>query len=446
MLGRTDTQANMFREPLAAMLNQNKPLLALGREINWAFFESHFSKYYSKIGRPSKPIRLMVSLLIIKQLENISDERLVEMWEENPYWQAFSGEQYFQSSPPCEASELCHFRDRIGSDGVELIFSESIRIHGDSVKTEEVLVDTTCQEKDITFPTDSKLLCQVNKYLRELANDLRIPLRQSYVRVEAELLKKIRFTRHKAAEKQRWIKKLRTNSGRLFRDVSRKLPETISAAQSIQLDNCQKIIDQKKESKNKIYSLYEPQVACIAKGKMHKRYEYGAKAAIATCFDSGVIVGAVSFPSNAYDPSTQPALLDHIYSSTQKRPRIAIGDRIYSKVKDYKGTKTIAPTNGKKHSEQSRYQRELYKKRFRKRAGIEAVISHLKQDFRLGRNYLSGIKGDEINLLMASAAFNFKKWMNTFWAFIFIGFFSVGSLKNGNKSKAQLFLRLKLTF
>jgi IS5 family transposase len=419
MLGKLSGQGHLFREPLTAMLNMEKPLIALGNSINWAFFEQQFSKHYSKMGRPSKPIRLMVGLLIIKQLENLSDERLVALWEENPYWQYFCGEQYFQAKPPCEASELCHFRDRIGKEGMEVIFSESIRIQGDKVEVEEVIVDTTCQEKDVTYPTDSKLLSQAMRALRRVADQHGIQLRQSYVKVEAEILKNIRFLHRDAKQKARWIRKLRTIAGRLNRDVSRKLPAEIGEQTRVDLSNCEKIINQKREDKKKIYSLHEPQVACIAKGKAHKKFEFGAKAALAVCTKSGVIVGAVSFANNQHDAHTQPALLDHVFESTGKRPAIAIGDRIYKSVKPYKGTTTIAPTNGKSPKAQSKRERKLKQERFRKRAGIEATISHLKNDFRMRRNYLSGVVGDEMNLLLAAAAFNFKKWINTFWCLVF---------------------------
>ncbi|MGY4384648.1 hypothetical protein ACVWYN_001674 [Pedobacter sp. UYP24] len=82
-------------------------------------------------GRPAKPIRLMVGLLILKHIRNISDESVVEQWSENLYYQYFCGFQEFVASAPCEASELVHFRKRIGESGIELIFKESIRINGD---------------------------------------------------------------------------------------------------------------------------------------------------------------------------------------------------------------------------------------------------------------------------------------------------------------------------
>ena len=146
-----------FYSTFEEQLNRQHPLYILANKMNWKIFEEAFSKLYSEEGRPAKPIRRMVSLLILKHLRNISDEGVVEQWAENSYYQYFSGEQMFCPSAPCEASELVHFRHRIGEEGVALILKESIRINGADSNDGDVSVDTTVQEKNITFPTDSKL-------------------------------------------------------------------------------------------------------------------------------------------------------------------------------------------------------------------------------------------------------------------------------------------------
>src|SRR5665647_1130376 len=150
-----------FFSALADQLNQKHPLYLLAGKINWPVFDQAFKKYYSeKTGAPAKPIRLMVSLLILKYVRNLSDENLVEQWSENNYFQYFSGEQFFQPKIPCVATELITFRQRIGEPGVELILQESIRVNDPPENNDEgivVSVDTTVQEKNITYPTDDKL-------------------------------------------------------------------------------------------------------------------------------------------------------------------------------------------------------------------------------------------------------------------------------------------------
>jgi len=123
-------------------------------------------KLYKDEGRPALPIRRMVGLLLLKQWHNLSDERVVEQWTLNPCFQFFCGEREFQRSAPCAASELVHFRDRIGLDGGEKLLAASIPLHGERAKGKEVMLDTTAQEKAITFPTDAKLHAKVIKTAR----------------------------------------------------------------------------------------------------------------------------------------------------------------------------------------------------------------------------------------------------------------------------------------
>jgi IS5 family transposase len=183
------------------------------------------------------------------------------------------------------------------------------------------------------------------------------------------------------------------------------------------------VLEQKRNTKNKIYSLHEPQVYCIGKGKAHKKYEFGAKASIVVTKDSGIIVGAVSHPTNIHDSKT---LIDVISQSTELRgvcPEVAICDRGYRGKSNVGETKVLIPKPpGKKATA---YQRQKTRLRFRRRAGIEPIIGHLKSDFRLARNFLKGSVGDSINLMLAAAAFNFKKWMRGLSTFLFLFFMGV---------------------
>jgi IS5 family transposase len=144
-------------------------------------FEEAFSKHYSAtMGKPAKPIRLMVSLLILKQLRNLSDENVVVVWSENVYFQYFSGEAFFVPKEPCSATELVEFRKRIGEEGIELIFKESIRVNGKDGDEDTLSADTTIQEKNITYPTDTKLHKKIIKKCIGIARAEKIVLRQSY--------------------------------------------------------------------------------------------------------------------------------------------------------------------------------------------------------------------------------------------------------------------------
>ena len=189
-------QRQFLYEGLAEMLNPQEPLYKLGEQIDWDGVVKEFSKYYVDFGRPSHPTRLMVSLLLLKQLFDIGDDKVVEQWTHNPYWQYFSGQSRFQWKAPCDASDLVHFRKRIGKEGVRKIFELSVRLHKrEAVEEPEAVVDTTVQEKNITFPTDTKLYSKVYERCLEIAKTEGIGLRRSYVRTIKRLIFAQRGTR-----------------------------------------------------------------------------------------------------------------------------------------------------------------------------------------------------------------------------------------------------------
>ncbi len=189
-------------------------------------FEDAFKKHYSaNMGAPAKPIRLMVSLLILKQLRNLSDESIVEQWSENSYYQYFSGEECFCSTAPCVPTELIEFRKRIGEEGVELILKESIRINGKDGKGKTLSGDSTVQEKNITYPTDDKLYKKIIHKCQTIAEKEDIELRQSYKRTVKKLSIIQRLKRRKGGEAKarKASKKIKTIAGRLVREIGRKL-------------------------------------------------------------------------------------------------------------------------------------------------------------------------------------------------------------------------------
>ena len=190
------TQSSMFFG-LEDMLNQKHPMYILANKVNWQLFEDSFSSLYClDNGRPAKPIRLMVGLLILKHLRSISDESVVEQWSENNYYQYFCGKEVFQPCEPCEASELVYFRNRIGESGIELILKESIHINGYDRNDSSAIIDTTVQEKIITFSTDSKLNRKIIDKCRKIAEEENLPFRQSYTRTLKRLSLDQRFRNH----------------------------------------------------------------------------------------------------------------------------------------------------------------------------------------------------------------------------------------------------------
>jgi len=399
---RDNRQASFLYPDLLDQLNPARPLLKLAKHIPWQRFEDEFAGLYSQSGRPAKPIRLMVGLIMLKQIENLSDERVVEAWVANPYFQAFCGETRFQWKFPCDPSDFVYFRKRVGEEGTRLIFEVSVALHGDDAKEAEVTVDTTVQEKNITFPTDVKLLTKIIKRCRKIASDEGVRLRRSFKRELPGLL----LQRSKS---NRIIKRIRTMAGVLIRELERKHPREALARHGENLQLFRRVHGQKRTDKNKVYSLHEPDVLCIGKGKEHKKYEFGRKASRVVTKTTGIIVGALSFTENVYDGNTLPEVLEQTWQITGICPKVAICDRGYRGRTQVGDTEILTPRRSKKRDTPS--QRRKARERFRRRAGIEPVIGHVKHDHRMARNYLKGVLGDAINLFMAAAAFNFRKWM-----------------------------------
>ena len=148
----------------------------------------------------------------------------------------------------------------------------------------------------------------------------------------------------------------------------------------------------------------------LSKGKEHKKYEFGSKVSIVATKTTGVIIGAVNIEKNVHDSKTLQPALEQQQRLTGITLKNNFVDRGYRGVKEVLGTKIIIPdTPGKNRTP---YEKQKLRKGFKRRAAIEPRIGHLKQDHRLCRNFYSGIKGDNINVMLAAAAMNFKRMMN----------------------------------
>lgn len=410
MIKPTPPSPSLFSS-LDDLLSQQHPLHKLSHKINWSVFEEAFTALYcADNGRPAKPIRLMCGLLILKHLRNLSDESVVEQWSENAYFQYFCGMHEFVPSFPCNSSELVHFRKRIGEKWIELILSESIRVNDDKSDDEHhgtAFIDSTVQEKNVTYPTDAKLHKKIVGKVLKLVKELNLPVRQSYTFVLKRIYRDQRFRNHPKNRKKalKADKRLRTITGRLVRELKRNLGE--NRAYDDLLSVFEKILLQRRNSSHKIYSIHETDVQCISKGKEHKKYEFGNKVSIIRSA-TGVILGACSF-RNQYDGHTIEKSLEQVHRLTGKRIRRLAGDRGYRGRKEINGTQILIPDTPK--AKDTYYQRRKKHKLFCKRAGIEPTIGHLKTDYRLGRNFYKGILGDAINLMLAAAAYNFKRAM-----------------------------------
>jgi len=405
-------QLEMFKTVLTSFIHPEHELCLLAKKIDWNYLEKEFAPLYGKVGRPSVPIRTIVGLLLLKQMYNLGDETVLERYLENPYWQHFCGEIYFQYNLPFDPSDFVHFRHRIGPEGMKKIFKQSLDLfEKDFIRKEvkEVRVDTTVQEKNITFPTDRKLTEKVIDYCKRIAKKEGIKLKRTYGREIRKLKHQLRFARKPKNLKKlkRAQVKLHRIAFKIYRDLGNQL-NPIPKSYMETFNVLYRVLTQKRDDSNKVYSIHEPGVLCIAKGKEHKQYEFGNKSSFAYTRKSGIIVGAMAVEGNVYDGHTLKPQLEQVKELTRGRIKKAIVDRGY-KIKGSIGSiEIVMPKMLKKESYYLKKKRE---ERCRSRAGIEGLISHLKHDHRMLRNYLKGAAGDQINTLLTAAAYNMMKWM-----------------------------------
>jgi transposase, IS5 family len=404
-------QYNLFRPLLREFIDMDHELVLLANKIDWNYFEKSFSPYYSTTGQPSMPIRLMVGCLMLKRIYNYGDETLAEAWVMNPYMQYFCGEAHFQYKFPCDPSDLVHFRNRIGTKGVELIFTYSVEMHGNKVKSKVVLSDTTVQENNITYPTDAKLAKKIIDKSAKIAKEEKVKQRQSYKRISKQLLRDTYNSNHPKRKKKalKAQKKLHTIAGRVVRELQNKLSGEALVEHSGELSLYLEVLKQKRADSNKIYSLHKPFTSCIAKGKAHKKYEYGNKVGLIINPKELVILGIESFEGNPHDSKTIDPLLQQMEKNLSYQPEEVIYDRGGRGKTEICGVKISTPKKAKKAD--SQYQKRKERKKFRRRAAIEPVIGHLKTDFRMAQNYLHGRASPKINAMLAATGWNLKKMM-----------------------------------
>ena len=381
----------------------------------------------------------MAGLSILKHLHDLSDEALCERWLENPYYQLFCGEEFFQHRLPFDRSSLTRWRQRMGEERLIALLQESLFVAtrtGAATPTDftQMIVDTTVQEKAIAFPTDAKLIHRARERLVRLAKQQGVALRQSYARVgKIALIQHQRYAHAKQFRRaNRALRRLRTMLGRVIRDVTRKLAARpqFAAVFALPLALARRVKDQRqRERGRKVYSLHAPEVECIGKGKAHKPYEFGVKVSVATplrrCRGGQFVAHVKALPGNPYDGHTLARVIPQIETT--------VGTDLARIVTDagYKGHH--APQESRFRVYVAGRKRGLsaaIKRAFRRRAAVEPVIGHLKSEHRMGRNHLAHGTGDAINAVLAAVGYNFRlliRWLAVLCALTIAGLLTAES-------------------
>jgi transposase, IS5 family len=422
---RDSGQGDLLRSRLDQIIDMRHPLVALARKVDWAFLEKTFGEAYTDgPGQPPLPTRLMAGLTILKYTHDLSDEVLCERWVENPYYQFFCGEEFFQHELVLDRSSLTRWRQRMGEEKIKALLQESlsIAVKTDAVKPSElseVIIDTTVEPKNVMFPTDARLLNRAREILVRLARKHDVALRQSYARVgKFALIKHQRYAHAKQFKRaNRALKTLRTYLGRVIRDIARKIDGDVWLKEVIFgpiLSRARRVRDQMQRQRGpKVYSLHAPEVECIGKGKAHRPYEFGVKVSVATTHRHAkggqFAIHVKALPGNPYDGHTLATVIPDIEAlvgNTLQRAFVDKGYRGHNAPPDYKFRVFIA---GQKRRVTPKIKREM-----RRRSAVEPVIGHLKSEHRMGRNYLWHRQGDAINAVLAAAGYNFRlliRWL-----------------------------------
>lgn len=410
-----DGRTGSFRSRLDQIIDMKHPLVTLGRTVDWRFLEERFGEVNTDDpGRPPLPTRLMPGLAILKHTYDLSDEVLCERWVENPYYQYFCGEEFFQHRPVFDRSSLTRWRNRMSEERLAALIQESLSVatRTKAIKPSElsrVIVDTKVQPKNVTVPTDAKLLNRAREKLVRLAKLHGVALRQSYARVgKFALIQHQRYAHAKQFKRaNRMLKKLRTYLGRVIRDIGRKIEGngSLEAAFMKLLALARRVREQQRQRGSKVYSLHAPEVECIGKGKAHRPYEFGVKVSVATTIGhvrGGQFVTHVkSLPGNPYDGHTLATVIPDIEALIGNIIVRLLADKGYrghNAPPDYKSKVFLS---GQKRGVTPKIRREL-----RRRAAVEPVIGHLKAEHRMGRNYPWFSHGDAV---LAAAGYNFRR-------------------------------------
>ncbi|MGQ7020067.1 IS5 family transposase [Vibrio cholerae] len=409
---RQKPQRDLLETYLDDIIDTRHELVILGKRIDWSACEGYFGPMYaSNSGRPAMPVRLQVGLQLLKHIYGLSDLEVLKRWTENPYWQHFCGEITFQHRLPMDETTMLRFRQRIGEEGARELLKMTIKLAEETgtVAPESfkvVVADTTVMPKAITHPTDAKLVSRCHRQLVELAKEEGIRFKQTFIKVLDKLVWNVGRYAHarQFGRMHKHLKKMHSNLIRICEAVINQKPfEERSQALNDKFYQALRLLDQYGDPsiKQRLYSLHEPHVVCITKGKAHQRHEFGAKVSVVTTAAEGLVLDCQSLNGNPYDGHTVEPLLRRLKDHLEELPEHLLVDRGY-KGSDKTHLCQVHITGrkqgrGKAHEQQHR------------RNSIEPIIGHMKSEGLLDRCHLHGALGDKTHAVLCGVGMNLRK-------------------------------------
>jgi len=438
--GQTTFSAFLLQD----ILSPDHFLVKLAEIIDWETMHGRLKPYYSVIGRQALPIRLMVGLHLLKHREGMSDLQVTERIRGDLYWMYFCGvdpEALEGVYSHLDSSSMTKFRNRIGHRGfsqVESIIREYL-FEKKLVDTSVMTTDSSCLEKHVAYPTDSSLLDKGRKNLLRSMKQLKdcgvrgVKGLRTYVRRSKRVIlliaklgkfrqerikegtlelakmavhvagksKKILLNYRRALKKGTLIQAVRAK--RLVRQIQKQvslISHVVKQARQRYLGN---------HLKRKIYSLHEPQVVCIRKGKKSRPNEYGIKFNVSVD-KHGFIMTHQEQNQNVHDAKLLEPALKHWEQVTGKLPKQVNGDRGYVQQEKLKTrrmrriSRLCIPSRGKKKHPD--HKKIWFRNGQRLRAQIEGTIGHLKSR---GRCRYKGNHGSKTHLTLNCISWNLSK-------------------------------------
>ena len=395
-------QGNVFKLCLKSIIDPQHELSILSKEIDWDYFHKEFSNLFKgKTGKPPKSVRLIIGLMILEYVYDLSDVQVVKRLNENIYYQYFCGNIFLQKGTQLSPTTLVKWRKKLGVKGADKILSKTVEMTkklGILKKKEEgeVISDTTVQEKNIKYPTDTELLENCRKRLVKYGKEMEIIKRDSNLKKGKKALEdSLRYARGNKTEKLKESiinqKKMLETTLIKIKKGNEKIQNQAKELKELKelIKITERLLKQTKESKQKIYSLKEPHTYCISKGKRNKKYEFGCKVGKIISINSGVVLSSKAYLENIYDGDSLDSNICHAEEISKISIKRIFADKGYKKSIDgVKGT----PGTISKNQELiiPNYQKivdKKIKKGIKRRSSIEARISESKRLGKLDKNY-----------------------------------------------------------
>lgn len=387
---RLSGDQDLFRSRLDQIIDLDHALAKLARAIDWGFLEEKFGAAYSdKPGHPPLPTRLMAGLAILKHSYDLSDEGLCDRWVENPYFQFFCGEEFFQHRLVFDRSSLARWRQRMGEEKlVALIEGGHVP---DRCKAER-------PRPHAAGAAGPKARCRAAPVLsagRQAGADQAPALRPRQAvqarqqgAAQAQDLSRPHHARHRPQDRRQRGPASGLRAAALSRRAGAVAAAPPARAQGLLAARAGSGMHHQRQG---------PQ-ALRARRQGQRRHHGGAFGR------RPVRTHAAALPGNPCDGHTLAKVVPAIEA--------LLGNMLDRIVTDagYRGHN--APPEHRFHvytAGQKRGVTDQIKRDFKRRAAIEPVMGHLKDDHRMGRCHLAHAAGDAINAVLAAAGYNFRR-------------------------------------